>query len=73
MIRKTVVSSNIQSVGYDSSKQVLEIEFKGSGVYRYYDVPEEEYSGLLDADSIGKYFYGNIRDRYTCVKQGGNG
>ena len=43
-------------MGYDSASHVLEIEFKESGeVYRYFDVPPDEYEAFLQAPSKGTY------------------
>lgn len=64
MDRKYVSSSNILSIGYDSSNLILEVEFKSGAVYQYYDVPQSIYDGLMSADSHGKYL-----DSY--VKKGG--
>jgi hypothetical protein len=57
-----VVSSNILSIRYDGDSKTLEIEFNKGGVYQYYDVPLAEYEGLMSAESIGSYFYHNIRN-----------
>ena len=61
MDRKQVSSSLVASVGYDADEEVLEIELQDGKVYQYRDVPEETYQGLLDADSIGRYFNLHIR------------
>lgn len=66
MQRKKVVSSDLASVGYENG--ILEIEFKSGGIYRYMNVPEYVYNGLMNADSKGKYFHANIRDVYITRK-----
>jgi len=68
MKRENVDSSNLASVGYDEESQILEIEFNHGGVYQYYDVPKEEYQSLMNADSLGSYFYHNIRNDYEYAK-----
>jgi len=65
-----VSSSNLASVGYDSATRTLHVEFKSGAVYEYYDVPEAEYQGLIDAPSKGSYFHQNIKDRYRYRKIG---
>jgi hypothetical protein len=67
MERRRVVSSNLVSVGYDGQNRTLEIEF-GSGVYNYFGVPNYVYSDLMRAESHGKYFHRNIRDKYPYKK-----
>ena len=39
MIRKSVTSSDIRSIGYDDETRILEIEFHSGGIYQYYSVP----------------------------------
>ena len=68
MVRQPVSSSNLRSVGYDSDKLILEIEFHESGIYQYSGVPERVYRGLLSAKSIGSFFHKNIKDKYRYRK-----
>ena len=56
MKRTNVSSSNIASIGYDSDRRVLEIEFLNRSVYQYFSVPENLFNGLMRADSHGSYF-----------------
>jgi len=66
MNRRNVQSSNIASIGYDSQKQILEVEFHQGSIYRYYDVPEIVYNGLMSATSHGQYL--NLYIHY-CPKK----
>jgi hypothetical protein len=68
MKRQSVDSSNLASVGYDEENETLEIEFNHGGVYQYFDVPKEEYEALMNASSLGSYFFHNIRDGYEYSK-----
>ena len=61
MNRTSVSSSNLASVGYDSSTQVLEIEFLHGGIYQYSGVPSSVYAGLMAASSHGSYFDQNVK------------
>src|SRR5688572_20159675 len=45
--RTHVDSSNLKSVGYDTTRQILEIEFKNGAVYHYYAVPQRIYVELM--------------------------
>lgn len=60
----TVESSMIHAIGYDKDKRILEIVFNTGRTYQYADVPPEEYEGLLNAESKGRYFLAHIRDVY---------
>ncbi len=62
--RTPVSSSAMNSVGYSSGSQTLEIEFSGGEVYHYFEVPHEVYLGLMRADSHGRYFHQHIKGRY---------
>ncbi len=64
MQRQAVVSSNLQSVGYDEASRVLEIEFKNNTVYQYFGVPAGEHRGLMSAASYGKYLHAYIKNAY---------
>jgi len=62
--RVDVVSSNIKSIGYDENDRILEIVFKGDRIYQYIGVPLVVYTSLMNAQSHGKYFHSNIKDKY---------
>lgn len=68
MIMTPVSSSNLESVGYDPSTETLRIKFLKSGLYEYYNVPQDIYDGLMAASSKGKYFHNNIKDKYPYTK-----
>jgi hypothetical protein len=61
MNRIPVSSSNLASVGYDSSTQVLEVEFLHGGIYQYSGIPPSVYAGLMAASSKGSYFDQNVK------------
>ncbi len=66
--RIVVESSTLNSVGYDSNQQILEIEFSNGSIYQYFDVPANIYENLLSADSHGKYFATEIKGTYRYSK-----
>ena len=70
MKRTTVISSNLQSVGYDVQTKTLEVQFNNGSVYQYYQVPHEVYLGLMTAESHGKYFHAVIRNVYQYKEMG---
>jgi hypothetical protein len=74
MRRIWIDSSSIASIGYEAATRELEIEFRESGdVYRYFDVPEEEYAAFLAADSRGNYLNQVFKERnyrYRLVSRG---
>ena len=64
MRRVSVESSSIASVGYAPQERLLELEFRQSGeVYQYFDVPAEEYTAFLAADSKGTYLNLHFKPR----------
>jgi len=65
---KKIKSSNIQSAGYDGKKHVMVINFGGPD-YHYADVPVEVYTSFCSADSKGKFFHTEIRDKFEHEKQ----
>ena len=68
MTRMPVVSSSIGAVGYEASTMTLEVEFRDSSVYQYFDVPEAVYQELMAAESVGKYYNQDIREDYRHAK-----
>lgn len=68
--KKIENSSTIDWIRYDETFQSLTITFKGSkDSYTYFDVPFSVYQNLIDSDSVGKYFAGNIKKNYTYSKK----
>jgi hypothetical protein len=62
-----VSSSNISAVGYDAENMILYVDFLRKGndfserQYRYFNVPYMVYDEMVNAPSVGSYFYHNIR------------
>jgi hypothetical protein len=73
-----VESSNITEIGYEVkamdvgpetvSVGTLRVTFKGGNIYEYASVPLGTYNAFLAAESKGKYFQANIRDKYETKK-----
>jgi hypothetical protein len=63
-----VSSSNIAGVGYDEDSQTLQIEFNNGTSYQYFDVPEQVFTELRDAGSVGAYLASNIKGVYRFSK-----
>ena len=68
MQREKVDSSSLSSVGYDAGSETLEVEFKNGGVYRYLEVPEDEWQSLQSAESKGSYLNTHIKPSYRYRK-----
>lgn len=72
----SVESSQIDAVGFDADTQTLAIQFKGKGdapgsVYHYSNFTPEDFAAFKGAESIGRYFYKNIKpakDKYPYVR-----
>lgn len=58
-----VKSSNIRSLKYGKDNS-LTVWFTTGQVYRYDNVPEEVVHTLIASDSIGSYFYKNVRNKF---------
>jgi hypothetical protein len=70
MERVPVSSTNIASIGYDPSTQILEVEFLSGGIYQYFGVPDYIYESFLNAGSKGSFFHEQIRNVYAYVRIG---
>lgn len=58
-----VQSTNLREVEYQEG--VLQVTFKNGRVWKYLNVSRETYLDLIKAESVGAFFYRNIRGRYT--------
>lgn len=68
MRRRAVSSSSVTTVGYDDRSRTLEVEYVSGDVYRYFDVPQPTYAGLLAARSIGAYVNTEIKPRFEFAE-----
>lgn len=68
MKRTPVDSSALNRVGYDPTREILEIEFKSGNVYQYFHVPPSVYEALLKADSLGAFVNEQIKGSYQFVQ-----
>jgi hypothetical protein len=62
--RQRVDSTSIESVGYETRLNVLEVKFRSGALYRYVAVPPAVFQAFLKAGSKGRYFTRQIRNRY---------
>ncbi len=70
--RSPVVSSSLASVGYDALEQVLEIEFRNGGIYRYSNVTKEIFTQFMAANSKGRFFALKIRGKFPFARASAN-
>lgn len=47
----------------------LEMFFKNGNEYKFFEVPEAIFLGLLHAESHGQYFIMHIKENYEFVKE----
>ncbi len=60
-----VESTMLKSAGYDPEKHSLYVVFNTGKGYEYYQVPAEEYQGLMAAESKGTYMRTHILSHYA--------
>jgi len=70
MQRQPVNSSDIAAIGYDETSETLEIDFKATGVYRYFSVPKTVAEEFQRTPSPGKFFLQHIKGKYAWEKIG---
>lgn len=63
-----VISSNIESIGYDEGTQILRIKFLTGAIYEYKNVPIMKFGQLRNATSVGSYLNRNIAKSYPYEK-----
>jgi len=62
MNRESITSSNLASAGFDPATQTIEIEFNSGAVWQY-PGSQEDFDGLMIAESAGRYFAQVIKPR----------
>lgn len=65
MVNQMVLSTEIEWIGYEEKKSMLQVEFIAGGVYQYEGVPEDVYLDFLNSPSHGQFFETNIKGRYS--------
>lgn len=65
MERRKVSSSQIRSIGYESSSQTLEVEMSDGTVWQYSRVPSEVHRRFMAAPTIASYYRDNIEEEYS--------
>lgn len=65
MERDNVESSMVISIGFEPSSNTLEVEFKNSSIYQYYNVPSVIHDQLMASDSKGKFINVYIKPAYA--------
>ncbi len=65
-----VVSSNVESIGYDESTQTLRVRFLTGTTYDYKNVLSMEFEQLKNAQSVGSYLNRNIKGNYAYERVG---
>lgn len=70
MIRDSVPSSNISSMGYDEPSQTLEVEFTNGSIYQYFNVDTGIYEQLMHAPSKGQFLNTYIKNAYPFSRVG---
>lgn len=68
MDRKRVNASTIRSVGYDTGKQLLEIEFTSGSIVQYSGVSPEVHRRFVNAPSPGSFFQDQIDESFPATR-----
>jgi lysyl-tRNA synthetase class 2 len=59
-----VESAAIREIDYDAKRAKLLVRFESGERYVYVGVPGEVHRSFVEADSKGRFFQTQIRDRY---------
>jgi len=65
MINQMVLSRDIEWIGYEHSKRMLQVEFIEGSTYQYQNVPEPIYEDFLHAQSHGRFFENRIKGQFA--------
>lgn len=62
---KSVVSSNIESIGYDAEQRILAVKYRSGGEYWYDGIDAETYRALMGSASKGTFVHSVIKNKST--------
>lgn len=65
---KPVKSSNLKAIGYNPTTQTLRVLYNTERAYDYFGVEPTVYENLMKAESVGKFFWSNIRTQYAYAE-----
>ena len=68
MINNMVLSREIEWIGYEHKRNMLQVEFIVGSIYQYENVPETVYQEFHTAPSHGRFFESNIKNKYHVRK-----
>ncbi|NHA04854.1 KTSC domain-containing protein [Mucilaginibacter sp. HC2] len=69
MQRHVVKSAALNSLGYDPSAKILEVELRNSGgIWQYFGFPVTAYQKFINSDSLGNYFATKIKGKYPELR-----
>ena len=68
MVNQMVLSREIEWIGYDERRRMLQVEFIAGGVYQYDQVPQAVYREFLNAPSYGQFFESQIKGQFSYRK-----
>ena len=71
MIQSTVSSTVIRGAWYQPRRRQLDLLFTSGRRYVYSEVPMAVASGFAEADSKGRFYNLEIRNRFPCREVGG--
>ncbi|MFB2920725.1 MULTISPECIES: KTSC domain-containing protein [Aerosakkonema] len=64
----SVRSTMASAIGYDESRQILQIEFLSGTIYQYLGVEREIWESFRDSSSKGKFFNQEIKGQYASLR-----
>ena len=59
-----VESSAVRRIEYDAASRTLFVIFESGERYAYFDAPPELFAAFLGAESKGRFFQDQVRDRF---------
>ena len=67
-VKDEQLNGHLQTPDFFDAQRYPEIEFKATGVYRYFSVPRAVHDALLATPSPGKYFLQHIKGKFAWEK-----
>jgi len=68
MINQMVLSTEIEWIGYEERKNMLQVEFLTGSIYQYDGVSKKVYQDFMSAESYGTFHETQVKGKYPYRK-----
>lgn len=61
VVMESVISSNVDQIGYDGEEEILVVKYKTGAIYKYFNIPYTMWHEIKGTPSIGRFINSRIK------------